>query len=119
MFLPQIRLSAMTAATGPVNTTISTDEATFVNGIFAAGIATLSTPGAPEVISPINSNGLKFAMPGTTLGIFPIGFIITGSWAVAFVGVVGYGTVGRLRFRDQYRRRIKRELVRAGAVKTI
>lgn len=92
-------------------------EASFVNGVFADRPAPTASAGTPAFTSAVMGNKIKFVMPGTTLGIFPVGLIITGSWAVAFVAVVGYGTVGRLRFREQYRRRIKRELARS--VKTM
>jgi len=92
-------------------------EASFVNGVFADQPASTASSGTPAFTSAVIDHKIKFVMPGTTLGIFPVGLVITGSWAVAFVAVVGYGTVGRLRFREQYRRRIKREMARA--VKTI
>ena len=50
-----------------------------------------------------------FVLPGKTLGIFPVGFVITGVWALLFVATVGAGTVDRVRFREAYRRRVKRE----------
>jgi len=56
-------------------------------------------------------------LPGVELGIFPLGLIITGVWAAVFVGTVGYGTIGRVQYREQYRRRIDREV--AAAIRTI
>jgi hypothetical protein len=47
-----------------------------------------------------------FVLPGTTFGIFPIGFLVTGSWAVLFVLTFGLGTVGRMRYRSLYRSRL-------------
>lgn len=58
-----------------------------------------------------------FVMPGTRLGGFPVGLAVTGAWTVALVAVVGFGTVGRVRFREQYRRRVRRGNM--GVVKTI
>lgn len=114
LVLPQITLSAVNADKRPVNTTINMGEASFVNGVYADQAATTLSSGTPEFTSAVIGNKIQFVMPGTTLGIFPVGLVITGSWAVAFVAVMGYGTVGRLRFREQYRRRIKREMARAG-----
>lgn len=88
-------------------------EASFVTGVFADQPVSTASSGTPAFTSAVIDHKIKFVMPGTTLGIFPVGLVITGSWAVAFVAVVGYGTVGRLRFREQYRRRIKREMARA------
>lgn len=104
----------MTADKRPVSTTIDMGETSFVNGVFADQDASTVALATPEFTSAVIDNKIKFVMPGTTLGIFPVGLVITGSWAVAFVAVVGYGTLGRLRFREQYRRRIKREMARAG-----
>jgi hypothetical protein len=47
-------------------------------------------------------------VPGTNLGIFPVGVIITSIWALLFLCVVGYGTWGRIQFRDQLRQRKER-----------
>lgn len=47
-------------------------------------------------------------VPGTRIRIFPVGAVITGVWAAALVGVVGWGTVGRMGFRESYRRRLAR-----------
>jgi hypothetical protein len=51
---------------------------------------------------------VAFVLPGTKIAIFPIGSIITGTWAVLFIGVIGWGTVGRMGFRENYRRRLAR-----------
>ena len=117
LVLPQITLSAMSTAKGAVNTTLSMADASFVNGIFADQAGTTASGGMPAFTSAVSGKQIAFVMPGTTLGIFPVGLIITGSWAVAFMAVVGYGTVGRMRFREQYRRRVRREVARS--VKTI
>ncbi len=53
---------------------------------------------------------IPFVLPGTRPGIFPTGLIITSVWTFLFVGTVGYGTFGRIRFRESYRRRIKARL---------
>lgn len=47
-----------------------------------------------------------FVLPGTTLGIFPIGLIVTASWAVLFILTFGLGTIGRMRYRSLYRSRL-------------
>ncbi len=54
-----------------------------------------------------------FVMPGRTLSIFPVGLIITSVWTVMFLVTVSVGTVDRVRFREAYRRRMKRELGQA------
>lgn len=47
-----------------------------------------------------------FVLPGTTLGIFPIGLIVTASWALLFILTFGLGTIGRMRYRSLYRSRL-------------
>ena len=47
-------------------------------------------------------------LPGTRLGVFPVGLVVVGGWTVLFLAVVGWGTVGRVAVRGQYRRRVRR-----------
>lgn len=47
-----------------------------------------------------------FVLPGTTFGIFPTGLIVTSSWTVLFVSTFAYGTLGRIRHKRKFRRRI-------------
>lgn len=68
---------------------------------------------AAKVITP----GSLFRLPGTRILIFPIGAIITGVWTLLFVGVVSWGTLGRVQFREQYRRQSARAAEKAGRVK--
>lgn len=90
--LPLVSLSS--ASNPDLNATrLSTEEASFLVG-------TLSQQ--PRTKKP-------FVLPGTKIEIFPIGAIITGSWAVLLVGFVGWGTVGKVGFREHYRRRIARD----------
>lgn len=49
--------------------------------------------------------GEVFVVPGMTIQVAPIGPIITGVWTAALLGTVGWGTVGRMGFRENYRRR--------------
>jgi hypothetical protein len=92
-----------------VNTSLSGSEATFVNGVFAkaATTATKSAVQSPIQTLVVAANA-PFVLPGVNILIFPIGGIITGVWAILFIAAVGYGTVGRMQFRDQYRRRSAR-----------
>jgi hypothetical protein len=52
--------------------------------------------------------GEPFVVPGTHILIAPIGGIVTGAWALLLIATITYGTVGRQRFKDQYRRRVAR-----------
>lgn len=91
--VPTVTLAAKTSAGEALNLTLSNTEASFVNGFFTeAQVKAASIPP-------------PFVLPGTTLGIFPIGLIVTGSWALIFLLAVGFGTIGRIRFRSAYRRK--------------
>lgn len=88
-----------------VNTSLSSSEATFVNGVFAKAATTVTKSVAqPPIQTLVVASGAPFVLPGVHILIFPVGGIVTGVWAVLFFAVVGYGTVGRIRFRDTYRR---------------
>jgi hypothetical protein len=52
--------------------------------------------------------GEPFVVPGTHILITPIGGIVTGTWALLLIATITYGTVGRMRFKDHYRRRVAR-----------
>jgi hypothetical protein len=93
-----------------LKTTLSPDDASFVNGLLGQG----SSPSCSALAclpSPAEARRAatgEFQLPGKTFGIFPLGLIITGAWAVVACVVVGWGTLGRYRFRTQYRRRCHR-----------
>jgi hypothetical protein len=90
----------LSVANTAANTTLSPLEATFVTGVFSDQPKTMATISADGVLADV-----PFILPGTKVLIFPIGAIVTGVWAGLFIGVVGWGTVGRMRFRENYRRR--------------
>lgn len=83
----------------------SADTTFFVNGNFADTPGTGPAAAVPTNIQNALTAASAFVVPGTTLGIFPLGFIITCGWSVVFVAAVGYGTYGRMMFRQHYRRR--------------
>lgn len=92
-----------------VNTTLASDEATFVTGVFAAQV----TPTKSQVVAPIQTlvvaSDKPFVLPGVNILIFPIGGIITGTWAILFISTIAYGTFGRMQFREQFRSRKARQ----------
>ncbi|KAL8961394.1 MAG: hypothetical protein Q9193_002045 [Seirophora villosa] len=105
LLMPRIALSSSDKSGKVVTSVLSSDEASLVNGVFANQVKTLTSAGVPA--SSAAANGGTFVLPGRTLGIFPIGLIITGSWTLLFIATIGYGTVERIRFREAYRRRVK------------
>ncbi|KAK2821842.1 hypothetical protein FQN49_007621 [Arthroderma sp. PD_2] len=50
---------------------------------------------------------LEFELPGTRLGIFPMGLIVTGAWTGIFLIILGYGALERKRYRDFHQDRLK------------
>lgn len=116
LLIPEIDLSARNPVSGKdVETTLSSTEASFVNGIFSkAGTApTNADPAAAASASAAVVSAAPFVVPGTEIReVFPLGLIITGIWTFFFFLAVGLGTFGRIQFRDQYRRRVKQEMAR-------
>ncbi|KAF4628278.1 hypothetical protein G7Y89_g9877 [Cudoniella acicularis] len=108
VLVPAVTLSAVNATGQTINTTLSSSEATFVNGVFSAQV----TPTKSQVIAPIQTlvvqNGTLFVVPGLNILIFPIGGIITGIWTILFIATIAYGTFGRMQFREQFRARSAR-----------
>lgn len=114
LLVPQISISAVNPVSQqPVNTTLSSTESSFNSGVFARAAGNSSDPttliGQPVEQIAAAAKGLPtpYDVPGLALGVFPTGLIVTSIWMVAFVGAVGAGTVGRMQFRDQYRRAIR------------
>ncbi|KAH9870985.1 hypothetical protein J1614_006559 [Plenodomus biglobosus] len=120
LLIPQIDLAARNPSTGQdVETTLSSGEASFVNGVFAraANGPTNADPNAAASASAAVQSAAPFVVPGMSLAFFPIGLVITSVWALFFFLAVGLGTYGRIQFRDQYRRRVRMEMARG--VRTI
>lgn len=93
-----------------VNTTLSSNEATFVYGTFSKAVSDGTTfTKSQAAIAPIQTlvvaKDAPFILPGTGILIVPVGGVITAVWAVLFCGTIAYGTYGRMQFADQFRRR--------------
>lgn len=88
-----------------MNTTLSSQEATFVAGVFAAQAAPTPVAQDKPLQTLVTLPDQPFIIPGMNILIFPIGGIITGIWAIFFCGTIAYGTFGRYQFRDDFRRR--------------
>jgi hypothetical protein len=93
-------LTATNSAGTKLSTQLSNKAASFVNGIFSNPAQLAANQAAAKAAIP-------FVLPGTTLGITPIGLYITSVWTFLFIGAVGYGTVGKVRFREAYRRKTR------------
>lgn len=109
VLVPTVTLTGQTSTGAAVNTSLSSDEATFVNGVFAKQLVPTKSKVAPPIQTLVVAKGEQFVVPGLKIMIFPIGLVITSVWTVLFVGTIAYGTVGRMQFRDQFRRRSARQ----------
>ncbi|TVY15871.1 hypothetical protein LARI1_G006976 [Lachnellula arida] len=105
VLVPTVSLTAVNGTGQTVNTTLSSNEATFVNGVFATQVVPTKSEVSPPIQTLVVASGEPFVVPGLHILIFPIGGIITGVWAVLLSATIAYGTIGRMQFRDQFRRR--------------
>jgi hypothetical protein len=121
LLVPQIDLAARNPISGQeVEATLSSGDASFVNGVFArsASDPTNADPQAAASASAAVQSAAPFVVPGMRLGEVPlIGLAVTSIWLGLFIMTVGAGTYGRIQFREQYRRRVRTELARG--VRTI
>lgn len=108
ILVPTVTLTGQGATGQTVNTTLSNDQATFVSGVFAAVVTPTKSRVQPPIQTLVVAAGSPFVVPGLNILIFPIGAIITGIWTVLFIATIAYGTIGRMQFREQYRRRAAR-----------
>ena len=95
LLTPVIILSGTERDGTSVNTGLSTQDASFVNGVFAS-TRSVTTTSIDE-----------FMLPGTELVGLPVGLIISSIWAVLYLVTMGYGTISRYQARESYRRRVK------------
>lgn len=120
LLVPQIAISAVNPSSKQtVNTSLSSTEASFVAGVFSRAAGNITDPktllGQPQEQLAAKAAGLPtpFDIPGLSLGVFPVGLIVTSIWMVLFVAVVGLGTLGRVQFRQQYRMAIRAQKAEA------
>ena len=108
LLIPQISLLANANGTAITAKVDPSDTVYFVAGQFK-GEATpqVVAQAANPVMAVAAIQASKgFVLPGTTFGIFPLGLIVTGAWTVLFFLAFGLGTLGRMRHRDIYRKRV-------------
>ncbi|CCU75499.1 hypothetical protein BGHDH14_bgh06275 [Blumeria hordei DH14] len=103
VLVPMVTLSALDTTGATLNASLSNDEITFVNGVFAGPVLPTKATLAPPIQTLVVGKDAPFVVPGLNLLIFPIGLIITGIWVIAFVSTIGYGTMRRIQHRDEFR----------------
>ncbi|MCJ1389659.1 hypothetical protein MMC18_002516 [Xylographa bjoerkii] len=107
--MPDVSLSAMAQDGTMLDTMLDNTQASFVTGVFSdmkTAVAS-AAPSASSAPAAATTSAAPFVLPGVALGIFPVGLIVTGAWAVLFFLVLGLGTIGRINVRSTYRRRAK------------
>lgn len=115
LLIPQISIEATNPAGMTVNTSLSSTQASFVAGVFAKAAVVTTDPksilGMPaeELAAMQAGSPTPYVVPGLSLGVEPLGLVVTCVWTILFSAAVGAGTVGRIRFRDQYRRQIREQ----------
>ena len=97
---PAIILSGNEQDGTPINTQLSIQDASFVNGVFASTRSEGSRSTTPTKVN-------EFILPGTKLVGFPVGLIISSIWAVLYLMAMVHGTMSRYEARESYRRRVK------------
>lgn len=112
LIMPTVTLTGVNSAGQTVATNVSSNEAAFVAGVFSQTIImsdlSMAQAAVDNIVAGLHNNTVAFVLPGVQILIFPIGLVITGAWLVIGIAVVGAGTIQRLNFREQYRRRLAR-----------
>lgn len=108
LLIPQITLSASVNGATIASQIESSDTVYFVAGQFSdQTTAQIAQDAANPIMAAAAITASKgFVLPGTTFGIFPTGLIVTAAWCAMFLLAFGVGTLGRIRHRDIYRKRV-------------
>jgi hypothetical protein len=115
LLVPMISIQATNPSTNEmVNTSLSSSQASFVAGFFSSKtVAVVTDPkqilGKPaeQLAAAEAGSPTPFVVPGLSLNVTPVGLIITCIWTIILSIAVGFGTYGRIQYREQYRRAIK------------
>ncbi|RDL39927.1 Uncharacterized protein BP5553_04267 [Venustampulla echinocandica] len=110
VLVPAVTLKAVNSTGQLVNTTLSSQEATFVAGVFSTQVVPTRSQLAPPIQTLVVTGDQPFVVPGLNILIFPIGAVITGVWAILLIATIGLGTFRRMQFRENFRRRQAREM---------
>lgn len=112
LMLPEIKLNTADSQTAVSANITAGEGAWFIIGEFSSDFdEALVTPAAAKQAIEV---ALPFILPGVTIGIFPTGLIITLSWTGLFFLAYGLGTLGRIKYREAYRKRMAASFGRTG-----
>lgn len=87
LLTPNITLFAKMSDGTELQTTLSTDDATFVNGVFSNLVANETT----NTTTTASAAATPFKLPGTRIEIVPIGLYFYGSYMALACIIFGYG----------------------------
>ncbi len=104
---PNVTIEGTSASGKALSAQLSAKDASFVNGLLQ-NMNSCSTLACMNGNDPAAASPTPFVMPGTTLGAFPTGLVITSAWAIIGLFFFVWGTFGRYKFREQFRRRRNR-----------
>lgn len=109
LLMPNVQLSAMTANGTNVTTSVSPNEAAFLNGVFSHEVV-MSDFAAAEAnvdaeLAKVQNFEVPFVLPGVDIMIFPIGLVVTLVWTTIGTAVYAFGTVERIRYANAFKKR--------------
>lgn len=112
LVMPVVTLKAVDGNGQTVSTTVSSNEAAFVAGVFSQEVVMstfrLAELAVEEEVARLKNGTTAFVLPGVQVLIFPIGLIITSLWLVIGVTAYAAGTYARYNFRESHRRMMAR-----------
>src|SRR5579871_2647073 len=100
--MPSISIQATNPSGIMLNASLSSMQASFVVGAFSMQSPITTDPktilGKPSQELAVAQAGspTPYVVPGLSLGVEPIGLIVTGIWTLIFTVAVGLGTLGRI-----------------------
>lgn len=99
-----------------ISTTVTSNEAAFLVGVFAMAEVTSDFSAARAAVdaqmAALDAGETVFVMPGVQIMVFPVGLVITGTWLLVGLAVVGWGTWERYKYADMFRRRVASSEIR-------
>ena len=120
--MPTLTLRATLSNGTSVSANVTGNEASFLTGMLShqaalSDFAVASAAVASEVAS-LKRGDVAFVLPGTSFMIFPVGLVITGTWAVAGILVYGLGTLERKGHAKGFQKK-RRDVLRWGRTRRV
>ncbi|KAI1206043.1 uncharacterized protein F4807DRAFT_243433 [Annulohypoxylon truncatum] len=113
LVMPTVTLTGKSPTGQQVSTNVSSNEAAFVNGVFANTVVmsdvSLASLAVDDEVAGLHNGTVAFVLPGVNILIFPVGLILTSIWLVVGVAFYAFGTYERYNYRDMYRSRKARD----------